>query len=110
MQQMLQKRKDVKMRKTFDVRKYKAWINDQLARVDHYALAAPGFKEGLCHAIEKILKDSDRYYGFHYLYWDEIGYKDWLAAGLPEGKSKKQYIYGLPESKYHGNEYARKYI
>lgn len=96
------------MKKTFNVESFKDYVNKQLTRTDDYA--NEGFKYGLCLAIEHVLFESDNYKGYTDLYWDEIGFKQWLTEGETEvWEEKKKYIYGDVDSKYGGNKYSRRY-
>ena len=98
----------MKSRKTFDVQKFKRFVNEQLARTDIDANET--FKEGFCSAIEKVLHQTGNYQGFQCLYWDEIRCEEWHKSGETENwKEKEVFIHGSPTSKYRGNRYARRY-
>jgi hypothetical protein len=95
-------------KKTFDVLSFKDYVNIQLARTDEFA--TDEFKSGLCIALHEVLHKTGNYNGFQYLYWAEKGWQDWYNSGQTEVWSeKKVFIYGTPDSKYRGSEYARKY-
>jgi len=96
-------------KKTFDVLTFKDYVNTQLARTDEYA--TEDFKSGLSIALEEVLHRSGNYNGFSYLYWDEIGWKEWRTIGKETEvwEEKKKFIYGTPDSKYRGSKYARRY-
>ena len=64
----------------------------------------------MCVVLERILLDSGNYQGYQDLYWNEIGFQQWLDNGKPEyWHTKSQYIYGLPGSKYNGSKFSRRY-
>lgn len=95
-------------KKTFEVEKFKEYVNIQLARTDEHADTR--FKSGLCIALEEVLHKTGNYHGFSYCYWDEKGWKDWYDNGKTEvWEEKKKYVLGTSETKYRGCEYARKY-
>jgi hypothetical protein len=95
-------------KKTFEVESFKEYVNNQLTRTDEYATDA--FKSGLCLALEEVLHKTGNYKGFNDLYWNEIGFKEWLASGETEiWEEKKKYIYGTLDSKYRGSKYSRMY-
>ena len=95
---------------TFDVQKFKDYVNEQLARTDDFAVLTEGFKSGMCTALERVLFDTGNYQGYQNLYWQEIGYNAWVEAGKPEEWDlKKKFIVGLINTKYGGSDYARKY-
>lgn len=95
-------------RKTLNVESFKDYINKQLARTNEFANES--FKAGLCTALEHVLHESGNYKGYTQLYWDEFGFKKWLAEGQTEvWEEKKKYIYGEVDSKYKGNQYSRRY-
>lgn len=99
----------MKGRKTFDVTKFKTYVNTQLARTDAYATEE--FKGGLCIALEEVLQRTGNYNGFQYLYWEEIGWEEWRSSGneTEDWEEKKKYIYGTADSKYHGCKNSRRY-
>lgn len=95
---------------TFDIQKFKDYVNEQLARTDDFAVSSEGFKSGMCTALERVLFDTGNYQGYQNLYWQEIGYNAWVEAGKPEEwELKKKFILGLINTKYGGSDYARKY-
>lgn len=95
-------------KKTHSVESFKAYVNGQLARTDGFA--DESFKCGFATALEHVLHESGNYKGFTDLYWDEFGFKQWLADGQTEvWEEKKKYIYGGVDSKYKGNKYSRRY-
>ena len=70
-------RRDMKGRKTIEVKGMLEWANKQLARTDEYADS--GFKFGIIAMIERILMDSSNYNGYMHLDKDDcefgtIGY------------------------------------
>ncbi len=95
--------------KTFNVQKFKEYVNEQLARTDKEATEA--FKQGLCAALEHVLHKTNNYNGLGNLYWIEKGCDEWRTIGKETEvwAEKKLFIYGTPDSKYHGNASARKY-
>jgi len=95
-------------KKTFEVEKFKEYVNIQLARTDEHA--DDKFKSGLCIALEYMLHKTGNYKGFNYLYWVETGFADWWKNGKTEiWEEKKKYIVGTPDTKYRGSEHARRY-
>jgi hypothetical protein len=96
-------------KKTFDVLTFKEYVNNQLSRTDDYATES--FKSGLCVALEEVLHRTGNYNGFSHLYWNEIGWQEWRTIGKETEvwEEKKLFIYGTPDSKYHGSKYSRKY-
>ena len=99
----------MKGRKTFDVTKFKTYVNTQLARTDAYATEE--FKGGLCIALEEVLQRTDNYKGYNYLYWNEIGWQLWRTEGkeTENWDEKKKYIYGEKGSKYNACKNSRVY-
>ena len=96
-------------RKTIGVEEFKTFVNEQLKRTDEHAMRG-NFKSALCVALGEVLHKSGNYNGFTYLYWDEVGYKDWRANGETEvWEEKKLYVLGSANTKYRGDEYARRY-
>lgn len=96
-------------KKTFEVEKFKEYVNIQLARTDEYATEE--FKSGLCIALQEVLHRTGNYNGFNDLYWLETGFNEWRTIGkeTEDWEEKKKYIYGSPCSKYRGSKYARRY-
>ena len=96
-------------KKTFDVVTFKEYVNNQLARTDEYA--TEDFKSGLCIALQEVLFRTGNYNGYNDLYWNEIGWQEWRTIGkeTEDWEEKKLFIYGTPDSKYHGSKYARRY-
>ena len=96
-------------KKTFDVVTFKTYVNEQLSRTDEYA--TEDFKSGLCVALQEVLHRSGNYNGYNHLYWNEIGWEKWRTIGKETEvwEEKKLFIYGTPDSKYRGSEYARIY-
>jgi len=95
-------------KKTFEVEKFKEYVNTQLARTDEYA--DDMFKSALCVALGEVLHRTGNYKGFTYLYWQETGFADWCKDGQTEvWGEKKKYIVGTPDTKYRGSEHARRY-
>jgi len=99
----------MKGRKTINVDKLKAFANTQLARTDKDA--TEDFKSGICVMLEKALHLSGNYKGYNDLYWIETGANEWRTIGneTEVWEVKKDYIYGTPDSKYHGNKFSRLY-
>lgn len=96
-------------RKSFEVEAFKKFVNEQLKRTDEHAMTG-NFKSALCVALGEVLHKSGNYNGFMHLYWDERGCSEWRANGCTEVWSeKKLYILGSTDSKYKGDEYARRY-
>lgn len=96
-------------KKTFEVEAFKKFVNEQLERTDDYATIG-NFKSGLCIALEKVLHSTGNYNGFTNLYWIEGGCSAWEMNGKTEvWEDKKLYILGTADSRYKGNEYARRY-
>lgn len=84
------------MRKTCNVEELLKFANKQLERTDEIAIT-PGFKEGICTFIEKILHQSNRYKGFQYLFWLKEGCD--LYTKDPRDKKEiedfdKKFLYG----------------
>lgn len=96
-------------RKSFDVERFKTYVNMQLSRTDKYATES--FKSGLCVALEEVLHRTGNYKGYSDLYWEEIGWKEWRTIGneTEDWEEKKKYIYGSADSKYHGCKSSRRY-
>lgn len=96
-------------KKTFDVETFKSYVNIQLSRTDEHA--TEDFKSGFCVALEQVLHKTGNYKGYQDLYWEEIGFKQWLTIGnqTEDWEEKKKYIYGTPDSKYRGCKYSRRY-
>jgi hypothetical protein len=95
-------------KKTLNVESFKSYVNKQLARTDGFANES--FKCGLATTLEHVLHATGNYNGYTQLYWDEIGWIDWRKDGETEvWEEKKKYIYGDVDSKYKGNQYARRY-
>ncbi len=85
------------MKKTTSVEELRLYANKLLKN----SKLSQEFKNGVCTMIEHVLHDTGNYAGFSYTYWNEVGYKLWIAAGQP----------GFPEKqKYIGNEYDRYYM
>ena len=99
----------MKGKKTINVVALKEYANIQLARTDEHATES--FKSGICVMIERVLHDSGNYKGFNDLYWMETGWNEWRTVGneTEVWEEKKKYIYGTPDSKYHGNKFCRFY-
>jgi hypothetical protein len=99
----------MKGRKTFDVKNFKDYVNNQLARTDEHA--TDDFKSGLCVALHEVLHRTGNYEGYGDLYWNEIGWKLWRTEGneTEVWEEKKKYIYGEVGSKYNGSKYSRRY-
>jgi hypothetical protein len=96
-------------RKSFDVEAFKLYVNKQLSRTDEYATSE--FKSGLCVALEQVLRSTGNYKGYNDLYWEEIGWKEWLSIGneTEMWEEKKKFIYGTADSKYRGCKSSRRY-
>lgn len=99
----------MKGKKTINVDAFKSFANTQLARTDEHATES--FKEGICVALEKVLRMSGNYNGYNDLYWNEIGWYEWKTVGKETEvwEEKKVFMYGTPDSKYHGNKFSRLY-
>ena len=96
-------------RKTFEVEAFKKFVNKQLERTDEHANNT-GFKSAMCVALEKVLHDANQYNGYNHLYWSEGGCSQWEKHGkTEEWEAKRLYILGDVNSKYKGDEYARRY-
>jgi hypothetical protein len=62
---------------------------------------APLGSVDLCLFISTLLHETGNYAGYNYVYWNNQGYEEWVAAGKPEGKEKR---------KFYGPEWKRIYF
>ena len=61
----------------------------------------PDGSKDVCLLIETLLHETGNYAGYNYVYWNNQGYQEWVAAGKPEGVEK---------TKYYGPEWKRIYF
>jgi hypothetical protein len=75
-------------RKTFDVVKFKNWVNSFLAlpTKDNPHVPSQDEKRSLCTAVEMVLMDTGNYRGFNPIKWCDGGCASWQDAGQPEDK------------------------
>jgi hypothetical protein len=90
-------------KKNFNVQQFKVWINQQLKRTDEFA--TDKFKSGLCIALEHVLQQTGQYKGYNDNYWQEKGFREWLAAGQPDFPEKDRFIYGPTGQKFNRHYY-----
>ena len=86
-------------RKTFNVVKFKDWVNSVLGKTkDNSHIPSQDEKRALCTALEMVLMDTNNYAGFNSIKWLNVGCDAWQDAGRPEDKTS-----------YLGLEYDRFY-
>lgn len=99
----------MKKKKTFNIQKFKEFVNEQLKRTDEFA--TDEFRGAMCVAIERVLMDANCYEGHNSLFWLDGGCSQWEQNGKTENyKEKEKYIHGEQGSKYKGSRFARRYF
>lgn len=79
-----------KPRKTATIQEITNTVNQAIANCPTKA-----GREALGEFISKLLMDTNNYGGYTYIYWDEIGYEEWVEHGRPTFPEKEKYIYGI---------------
>ena len=95
-----------KPRKTFYVAEFVIESNRLLA-LDTISTSE---KQGICHMVEHVLMQANRYDGFNFNYWLETGFTLWRDAGQPGNTiDKDQYVYGPTGCQYSRRYYVKGY-